>query len=842
MSANNTLEISERINKAIRKNSTDLDLHGMNLREQPVAIKDLSQLRHLTQLQSLDLSYNKLIMLPNGLRHLTLLQSLNLSQNQLKSTDGRRHFTQLQFLELNNNGLLKLPDWLRHLTQLKTLDLSQNQLASLDELSQLAQLQSLNLSQNRLYAHPVRQPSFTKLAQLQSLNISQNRLHVLPNWLRHLTKLKNLNLSGNRLTQLPDWLREHTQLQSLDLSHNQLTQLPDWLCEHTQLESLALSYNLLTQLPDWLHQLTKLNTLYCYNNPITDPPPEILGDALKHSFSTVNLEALHRYFNQLLQARTVTFYEAKLLIIGEGGAGKTSLTCKLQDKHAPLPKKEESTDGIDIVTWHFPLPPECDEEQYRVNIWDFGGQEVYFATHQFFLTRRSVYVLVADTRQQHTDFYTWLRMQETFGGDSPIILLKNRNRRHGSRFFIENLPELRKRFANLKDVIELDLENVPDADNWPTLLRNLEYRFLTLDHVGKPRPATWVAVREALSQDSRDTITQQQYLNVCTEHYIKRTDNALQLSDYLHHLGDILHFQKDAVLGDLVILQPTWGLDAVYRVLDSETIVKNWGQFTRSELHTLWHEPKYDGHHHHLLRLMENFQLCYPLTNQPDTFIAPQLLEPEVPDYTWDHEDNRQLRYHYPDFMPRGILSRAIVKLHDRIENQDLVWRSGVILNNGYARAELLELRGENEIRIRISGQNKRDLLMEVVKALDELHLGFPKLRYEKRIPCNCTACAPRLEPHFFNLKDLLDRLAHRRDTIECNNPPYNYVAIHGLIGDDIRHMQKHPGNPFDQRNIYNVFGSLYQGDHHQGDKTEVGDITDSTSVAIGRKSSADTN
>ncbi|WP_347242416.1 hypothetical protein [Nostoc sp. FACHB-888] len=28
--------------------------------------------------------------------------------------------------------------------------------------------------------------------------------------------------------------------------------------------------------------------------------------------------------------------------------------------------------------------------EFRVNIWDFGGQEIYHATHQFFLTRRSL--------------------------------------------------------------------------------------------------------------------------------------------------------------------------------------------------------------------------------------------------------------------------------------------------------------------------------------------------------------------------------------------------------------------------------------------------------------------
>ena len=108
-----------------------------------------------------------------------------------------------------------------------------------------------------------------------------------------------------------------------------------------------------------------------------------------------------------------------------------------------------------------------------------------------------------------------------------------------------------------------------------------------------------------------------------------------------------------------------------------------------------------------------------------------------------------QLRYSYPLFMPRGILSRAIVALHQRIEDQRLVWRTGVILHDEYARAELLELRGEGEIRIRVSGRLRRDLLMEIVRTLDDLHRSFPKLQYDKLVPCNCESCTQRRNAPF---------------------------------------------------------------------------------------------
>nr|WP_225894080.1 hypothetical protein [Atlanticothrix silvestris] len=64
-------------------------------------------------------------------------------------------------------------------------------------------------------------------------------------------------------------------------------------------------------------------------------------------------------------------------------------------------------------------------EDFRVNIWDFGGQEIYHQTHQFFLSKRSLYALVADTRKENTDFYWWLNVVELLSDNSPVIIIKN---------------------------------------------------------------------------------------------------------------------------------------------------------------------------------------------------------------------------------------------------------------------------------------------------------------------------------------------------------------------------------------------------------------------------------
>ncbi|PSM30901.1 COR domain-containing protein, partial [Haliangium sp. UPWRP_2] len=430
----------------------------------------------------------------------------------------------------------------------------------------------------------------SKLTQLRVLDLTDNRLGYLPEWISKLTELRSLGVSRNPLTEVPEWISMLSQLEYLGLSGLQLRELPRWLSKLRRLRRLDLSGNRLRELPDWLadpYTLPRLIDLYIRVNPITVPPPEIMADALV-GFRPAPLDAIRSYFRQLKAGANVYFYEAKLLIIGEGGAGKTSLARKLKSPNCKLVSDEKSTEGIDITNWSFPIPPglprNSDNTSYTAKIWDFGGQEIYFATHQFFLTKRSVYLLVTDTRKQHTDFFTWLLMQETFGGDSPVILVKNRNRQHGNSFSIENLFQLRERFPNLQEPVEVDLNEVPPGTGWNQLSQRVKEQLLQLPHIQQPRPATWVAVRKVIGSEGRNTINRKEFYAICGDSGIKGSEDIKTLAEYMHNVGDILYFQEDLVLQDCVILNPHWGLDAVYRVLDNRGIEQKLGKFSYQDL------------------------------------------------------------------------------------------------------------------------------------------------------------------------------------------------------------------------------------------------------------------
>ncbi len=587
---------------------------------------------------------------------------------------------------------------------------------------------------------------------------------------------EELDLRDKGIGVLPAAIKNCKSLKKLVLWRNNLSEIPDSITRLTNLQSLDISFNSLSAIPDSITRLTNLSSLYLDENPITEPPLEVVKEGI---------EAIRQYFKQIETEGVDYLYEAKLLIVGEGGAGKTSLANKIINPNYQL-CEEDSTKGIEVLHWSF---PRTDRNQFNVNIWDFGGQEIYHSTHQYFLTKRSLYLLVADTRKEDTDFYYWLNVIELLSDNSPILIIKNEKQDRQREI---NVKELRGEFGSFKDVFATNLATNRDLDK---ILSEAQHQLSQLPHIGQTLPKTWVKVRQALENNPRNYISLNEYLQICEDNGFKERKNALQLSDYLHDLGICLHFQDDEMspLYQIVILKPKWGTDAAYAVLDNPQVIRNFGRFSNKALAQIWSADEYTGMHSGLLELMKKFQLCYEIPQEKGNYIAPQLLTENQPEYAWDEAENLILRYTY-DFMPKGIVRQFIVAMHESIEAQ-IVWRSGVIINYkniNSTLAEVTENYGKREIKIRVSGKNKRDLLTIVTYKLDEIHNSYKRLadKYQKLIPCNCNTCKGNQNPHFYPFATLQEFLSDRQLEIQCQKKPYNMVNVRKLL-DDIGETEK---------------------------------------------------
>jgi GTPase SAR1 family protein len=497
------------------------------------------------------------------------------------------------------------------------------------------------------------------------------------------------------------------------------------------------------------------------DNPLESPPIEVVKRGR---------EAVRDYFRQLEKAGKDYLFEGKLLIVGEAGAGKTTLARKIKNPRYKLKKKEKSTEGIDVIEWHFGMEGGQD---FRVNMWDFGGQEIYHSTHQFFLTKRSLYALVADDRKEDTDFNYWLNVVELLSDNSPVLIVKNEKQ---DRHREINESALRGQFSNIKEILATNLETNRGLSE---IKREIRHHMSKLPHVGTELPKTWIKVREALEKDERNYISLEKYFDICENNGFTEEKDKLQLSGYLHDLGVCLHFQDDTLLKRTVILKPDWGTDAVYKVLHDEGAIKNKGRFKQADVEKIWAERRFAGMHAELLRLMINFNLCYEIKGTGE-YIAPELLGKNQPGYDWDEVDNLIMQYTY-EFMPKGIVTQLIVAMHQSIKDQRLVWREGVILEKDETKAEVIENYDKREIRIRVAGKHRKELMTIVTYELDRIHGSYKRLKYSKWIPCNCEVCRGEQEPHFYRHDILKKFVVDGQREIQCQKC-YKMVNVVGLI------------------------------------------------------------
>jgi small GTP-binding protein len=755
----------------------DLDLKFNGLKHLPSQIKDLTQLRNLDlgsnelkglpleigeliQLQSLDLSSNLLTELAHEISRLTKLQSLDLAGNSLTVLPEEIGcLSQMQSLYLGANKLLTLPSEIGKLTELRVLYLRYIGLKELPlEIGQLRRLRSLSLRNNQLTFKSLPM-EIGNLTQLRSLDLSSNYLTSLPFDINRLMQLRILKLADNRLMAFPMGIVRLTELESLDLSSNQLEELPAEIGRLSKLQELYLGDNFLAALPAEIGQLTSLVTLSVgpsgtgsssvYNSDdyqagrLTELPPEVselpnlsILD-LRHNPLPIPPEiltqigdpkAILKAYSDYLAGQKRSLNEVKLVLVGEGSVGKTSLANRLL--HDAFNPDESKTEGIDIrqLTLSQASSPTMGNP-IRVNVWDFGGQEIMHATHQFFLTRRTLYILVLDTRlseaENRLDY--WLSIIRSFGGDSPILVLGNKIDQHpldlDERGLLAAHPTVQAILETSCKTGE-GIRDVRDA---------IVQQVAALPHVSDPLLNTWFGVKAELEAMDADYIPYQRYLAMCRDEDIHDPDSQRVLLRFLHDLGVVLHF-PDPRLETTNILNPEWVTRGVYRILNTRQPFEEQGILTWDMLRRILDDDLYREKRMFIVDVMQKFELCYELPDREHAYLIPDLLPKEAQETgSWDEALAFEVHY---SVLPGSVLTRLIVRMHRHVKDQT-VWRTGVLLACEGNEALVRSDPSANRIRIRVRGPEagRRDLLTRIREHLGAIHQSLSGLEADEKVP-----------------------------------------------------------------------------------------------------------
>lgn len=254
---------------------------------------------------------------------------------------------------------------------------------------------------------------FSQLTNLKIINLNDNKFTVFPKEILSLEKLESLAINCN-FEVLPDEICNLIHLKYLFLPEANISYLPDNIGNLQELEVLCIWGTKINHLPNSCQKLKKIKSLYLTKS-IFDKilPPEIISQS--------PLEVINYIVRYQNDTEKIEINESKMIIVGQGGVGKTCLLNRLKNDEYD---ETISTEGIASEPWEF----EVGGKKYKLNTWDFGGQEIYHATHQFFLTNRSLYIFVWDARQEEEygriDY--WLYTIESFAYNSPIIIVVNK--------------------------------------------------------------------------------------------------------------------------------------------------------------------------------------------------------------------------------------------------------------------------------------------------------------------------------------------------------------------------------------------------------------------------------
>ncbi len=184
----------------------------------------------------------------------------------------------------------------------------------LQHIGGLKELEFLFLNHMLLSEIP---PGIRELRNLRSLVLQSLGRQEIPDWISELSGLVSLWLNEMELKTLPASLASLHELQFLSAEKNAFSEVPAVIFQLPSLLSLDIAAKdgegIIKEIPAKILNLENLSVLDTGNQPIETPPAEVVAQGV---------EAIKNYWRQRQEAGVDYLCEAKLLIVGEGGAGK----------------------------------------------------------------------------------------------------------------------------------------------------------------------------------------------------------------------------------------------------------------------------------------------------------------------------------------------------------------------------------------------------------------------------------------------------------------------------------------------------------------------------------------
>ena len=249
-----------------------------------------------------------------------------------------------------------------------------------------------------------------QLPNLKTLDLSHNNVAHIPYAQKASFSLVNLALTDNHLSSLHLNLT-CLALTVLNISKNKFNHVPLCICTFQSLTNLDLSGNSIRMLPYEMGMLTKLAKLNLSAVKRLKNPPKNIQNTCRDCIA---------YLQEKLRTYVDGSYCMQLMIVGNPGSGKGTLSTRLQDRKMTL----EQHQGIHISEWVCTSSGVKKDFQFRM--WIFSSLDDYTATHQCFLNQSSLYLLLFNLKRGNEGVHelkSWLNSIAQLAPRSGMIVI-----------------------------------------------------------------------------------------------------------------------------------------------------------------------------------------------------------------------------------------------------------------------------------------------------------------------------------------------------------------------------------------------------------------------------------
>jgi GTPase SAR1 family protein len=421
--------------------------------------------------------------------------------------------------------------------------------------------------------------------------------------------------------------------------------------------SLDLSFRNLEALPLWIGRLPQLWNLRLEGNPLTLLPKAVL-----------ERDSVLDYLRALQETTEKMVWRGfKVMCLGEEGAGKTKIFNLLSGKKY---EGNISTDGVECHRFSI-------DGGTPVNWYDFGGQSIFYATHQFFLSARCVYLLVFNmTNDNYAErLLFWLKVVHSFassGGKSAPAVVVGTHLDEVEPERVESIRvEVDRIIAAFPGVIAKAFFSCTREEEVAVgMLERGIAMAVNVSQLGERKvPKFYGAVSEWVA-DQRERGTKKiEWSDVLAT--FEGLDEALlePCFSFLHQVGDVF-----LVRGKFVVVDVPWVAHLYTSIF---TFRHNWAKDGVVTLQSLRQIESNVSEIAVMMQVFESCDLCFS-RREEGSWVFPALLPEHASPGTVAATQARVFRF---KILPVGVFGRLMARVHayDGVRIKTC-WRYGVVL------------------------------------------------------------------------------------------------------------------------------------------------------------------